>query len=144
MREIRSYGSVRGVRSNPYPYRDMVNPVRSTARFSPSRIPHSNLLKAALADLPEHPPPGSGPRRGSAVHPGLRNGSGTLKAARPRLTPARPAIRNLAAKEKNFRTPEYLPDRFARPGRPGTPTAGTLFSGRIAARSFSRAPGTSH
>jgi hypothetical protein len=26
MREIRSYGSVRGVRSNPYPYRDIPHP----------------------------------------------------------------------------------------------------------------------
>lgn len=26
MREIRSHGSVRGVRSNPYPYRDITHP----------------------------------------------------------------------------------------------------------------------
>ena len=31
MREIRPYGSARGVRSNPYPYRDQILPVRSTA-----------------------------------------------------------------------------------------------------------------
>ena len=30
MREIRPYGSVRGVRRKPYPYRDKVLPVRST------------------------------------------------------------------------------------------------------------------
>jgi hypothetical protein len=30
MREIRSYGSVRGVRSNPYPYRDTLQPLRSS------------------------------------------------------------------------------------------------------------------
>jgi hypothetical protein len=31
MREIRSYGSVRGVRSNPYSYRDIQLPLRSSA-----------------------------------------------------------------------------------------------------------------
>jgi hypothetical protein len=30
MREIRSYGSARGVRSNPYPYRDILQPLRSS------------------------------------------------------------------------------------------------------------------
>jgi len=29
MREIRPYGSVRGVRRKPYPYRDHINPMRS-------------------------------------------------------------------------------------------------------------------
>jgi hypothetical protein len=33
MREIRPSGSVRGVRSNPYPYRDPILPVQSTALF---------------------------------------------------------------------------------------------------------------
>jgi len=33
MREIRPYGSERGVRSNPYPYRDTPLPMRSMARF---------------------------------------------------------------------------------------------------------------
>lgn len=33
MREIRQSGSVRGVRSEPYPYRDAILPVRSTARL---------------------------------------------------------------------------------------------------------------
>jgi hypothetical protein len=32
MREIRLSGSVRGVRRNPYPYRDDIHPVRSTER----------------------------------------------------------------------------------------------------------------
>jgi len=31
MREIRSSGSVRGVRSDPYPYRDNFHPLRSSA-----------------------------------------------------------------------------------------------------------------
>jgi hypothetical protein len=34
MREIRLSGSVRGVRRNPYPYRDEIQPVRSTERAS--------------------------------------------------------------------------------------------------------------
>ena len=35
MREIRLSGSVRGVRRNPYPYRDNILPVRSTAALLP-------------------------------------------------------------------------------------------------------------
>ena len=31
MREIRLSGSVRGVRRNPYPYRDTFHPLRSSA-----------------------------------------------------------------------------------------------------------------
>ena len=38
MREIRSSGSVRGVRSDPYPYRDMVIPVQSTVSLSISAL----------------------------------------------------------------------------------------------------------
>jgi hypothetical protein len=33
MREIRPYGSVRGVRRKPYPYRDIPLPMRSMALF---------------------------------------------------------------------------------------------------------------
>ncbi len=33
MREIRPYGSVRGVRRKPYPYRDHIQPVQSTVLF---------------------------------------------------------------------------------------------------------------
>jgi hypothetical protein len=33
MREIRLSGSVRGVRRNPYPYRDNLHPLRSSAGF---------------------------------------------------------------------------------------------------------------
>ena len=42
MREIRPSGSVRGVRSNPYPYRDTFLPVRSMAGFDFHRFftPH--------------------------------------------------------------------------------------------------------
>ncbi len=32
MREIRSSGAVRGVRRKPYPYRDIVHPLRSSAQ----------------------------------------------------------------------------------------------------------------
>jgi hypothetical protein len=34
MREIRPYGSVRGVRRKPYPYRDTPNPMRSSVLFA--------------------------------------------------------------------------------------------------------------
>jgi len=39
MREIRPYGSVRGVRRKPYPYRDTLNPMPQAALFlgRPSR-----------------------------------------------------------------------------------------------------------
>ncbi len=37
MREIRPYGSVRGVRRKPYPYRDTLLPVQSTVLFLPDR-----------------------------------------------------------------------------------------------------------
>jgi hypothetical protein len=33
MREIRPYGSVRGVRRKPYPYRDTLQPLRSSVVF---------------------------------------------------------------------------------------------------------------
>ncbi len=33
MREIRPYGSVRGVRRKPYPYRDNIHPMRSSVPF---------------------------------------------------------------------------------------------------------------
>lgn len=36
MREIRPYGSVRGVRRKPYPYRDILNPVQRTVAFYPA------------------------------------------------------------------------------------------------------------
>ena len=36
MREIRLSGSVRGVRSDPYPYRDTFHPLRSSATESAS------------------------------------------------------------------------------------------------------------
>ena len=65
MREIRPYGSARGVRRNPYPYRDTLLPVRSTVRFSffPLITPH---------------PAASGPTRpsGSAIPPALAPLSG--------------------------------------------------------------------
>jgi hypothetical protein len=39
MREIRPYGSVRGVRRKPYPYRDPVIPMPKAARSSPDTPP---------------------------------------------------------------------------------------------------------
>jgi hypothetical protein len=41
MREIRSYGSVRGVRSNPYPYRDRFKPAAQQRRDHGARFPAS-------------------------------------------------------------------------------------------------------
>jgi hypothetical protein len=53
MREIRPSGSVRGVRRKPYPYRDPVLPVQSTA---------------ALPTLPRTPPEATEPRPANARH----------------------------------------------------------------------------
>jgi hypothetical protein len=50
VRKIRSSGSVRGVRRNPYPYRDPVIPVQSTVAFAPAR--HSSQMEATDAARP--------------------------------------------------------------------------------------------
>jgi hypothetical protein len=43
MREIRPSGSVRGVRRKPYPYRDIIHPVRSTAPIAAQMIAWSGI-----------------------------------------------------------------------------------------------------
>ncbi len=53
MREIRPYGSVRGVRRKPYPYRDNLLPMRSMARFVSFTFPHA----ASRRNRPAHLPP---------------------------------------------------------------------------------------
>jgi hypothetical protein len=50
MREIRPYGSVRGVRRKPYPYRDNVHPVRSTAVAQPPLWRADHALDPATED----------------------------------------------------------------------------------------------
>jgi hypothetical protein len=52
MREIRLSGSVRGVRRKPYPYRDMLNPMRSSVLFG-------MLALGRISGLPQtaHPLP---------------------------------------------------------------------------------------
>jgi hypothetical protein len=50
MREIRPSGSVRGVRRKPYPYRDIVHPVQSTAYFLPVvTAPDGSLRRSKAA-----------------------------------------------------------------------------------------------
>ena len=56
MREIRPYGSARGVRSNPYPYRDNLLPMRSMAKEltpgnHPPAAPIRRLHRARIATL---------------------------------------------------------------------------------------------
>jgi hypothetical protein len=46
MREIRLSGSVRGVRRNPYPYRDNIHPMRSMA---PAPARYSAEITAAFS-----------------------------------------------------------------------------------------------
>jgi hypothetical protein len=53
MREIRLSGSVRGVRRNPYPYRDPLFPMRSSAGFgmlAGTRISRLYLNESAHRD----------------------------------------------------------------------------------------------
>ena len=55
MREIRPYGSVRGVRRKPYPYRDKVLPVRSTVvalARNPSVIHAFDPRREAVSSTP--------------------------------------------------------------------------------------------
>ena len=52
MREIRPYGSVRGVRRNPYPYRDTFLPMRSMAGFDFHRF--SRRIPPQLAPIRSH------------------------------------------------------------------------------------------
>jgi len=53
MREIRPYGSVRGVRRKPYPYRDTLNPMPQAALFlgRPSRHVSQTDIPDALRKL---------------------------------------------------------------------------------------------
>src|ERR1035438_8842969 len=59
MREIRPYGSVRGVRSNPYPYRDKVHPVRSTVFASPRNRMPDHVFNTCVETVDDTPATGS-------------------------------------------------------------------------------------
>jgi hypothetical protein len=79
MREIRSYGSVRGVRSNPHPYRDKRKAAAKqrphrlpSAHLGDTRGPHVSARKPTLADEP----PGS-PRGGDGAVPDALAAGGT-------------------------------------------------------------------
>jgi hypothetical protein len=52
MRETRSYGSVRGVRSNPYPYRDIQHPDAEGGAL-PVLQGNGLDLSASVADAPD-------------------------------------------------------------------------------------------
>jgi hypothetical protein len=51
MREIRPSGSVRGVRRKPYPYRDIIHPVRSTAPVAVQIIACLEIGRSALSKV---------------------------------------------------------------------------------------------
>jgi hypothetical protein len=143
MRETRSYGSARGVRSNPYPYRDNLPPgAGGTVKTHP---PQTGLRERHTAQ-PETPPPHI--RAGFASLPGSESAaqSAAQSAANrigitARIGGSSPAIGNAsaaqtarntpphrhnqtkpAAKEKSIRPasarpkPDYLP-RLTRPQR---------------------------
>ncbi len=61
MREIRPSGSVRGVRRNPYPYRDPIIPVQSTVLFG-------TLAGTRISRLAQTAKP---PRRTACCIPGM-------------------------------------------------------------------------
>ena len=56
MREIRLSGSVRGVRSNPYPYRDPIIPVQSTVLIVCSADDAGVSLNRPLGNARRWPP----------------------------------------------------------------------------------------
>jgi hypothetical protein len=96
MREIRSYGSVRGVRSNPYPYRDIPTPDAegSALLIFPRYRTVTRLRRPEPTPSPwrdRHT--GSGPG-GSAAHPGTQERDRHSQTARPRHNPARPEQRS--------------------------------------------------
>jgi hypothetical protein len=55
MRETRSYGSARGVRSNPYPYRDKILPVRSTVLAPPQNRTWNHAFTARTEGVDSSP-----------------------------------------------------------------------------------------
>ena len=57
MRETRPSGSVRGVRSDPYPYRDILQPLRSSV-FQPNLDPDLSGTPAARLKHLRKPEPG--------------------------------------------------------------------------------------
>ncbi len=127
MRETRPSGSVRGVRSDPYPYRD--NPYTPCAARQKTSNPATALReheKATPSPRPNRHTPRSGSaadqdRKAPLIGPGSRPGSagrntpesGTDRhpqTARPRHTPARP--------EPNPRLKEKLPEHPSATGAP--------------------------
>ncbi len=117
MRETRSYGSARGVRSNPYPYRDPLTPdavggaLLTSPRYrtvTPLRGQNLTPHRAGFATLPDQDH--GADRR--LLTP--RNRIGTRQTARPRHTPARPTSKP-AAKEKNSQTTPHELERLGRP-----------------------------
>ena len=55
MRETRSYGSARGVRSNPYPYRDTLTPRAQHGKKTSPPPPHSGSTKKPSLTVPDSP-----------------------------------------------------------------------------------------
>jgi hypothetical protein len=114
MREIRSYGSVRGVRSNPYPYRDIPKP---DAEGSANTITPKNTFRAGknttstVAESP-HLRVRNRPR----IHDGIWRlngpGSGRGSGTRSGQESATGNTSGSAAKEKSF--PGHQPVRNSR------------------------------
>jgi len=77
MREIRTYGSVRGVRSNPHPYRDTLQPLRSSA-FTGARGIRGSELTPKVRPARVRSDPGS---RGSAMSPSVGQESNRVQCA---------------------------------------------------------------
>ena len=70
MREIRPYGSVRGVRRKPYPYRDMLNPMRSSVLFVPGSTEARMTTDAARPPPEGRPAATTGAFEQTARQPG--------------------------------------------------------------------------
>ncbi len=163
MRETRPSGSVRGVRSDPYPYRDTPPPRAQHGKKPQPRNRTSGNTKKPPLTVPESPHcpvrnrprnrerkapligPGSRPRSerrsAASLTPGIRAGIG-CRRRQGRATPRRGQHPNPRLKEKRsdrLREQSTYPDltrsRIARPGRPETLTVGTLLGSWISALS---------
>ena len=117
MRETRPSGSVRGVRSDPYPYRDTLTPhAEGMAVFLPSPTTALWAVSSPRQDI------------------GYGSGGSRLRKNR-----------SLERLETRVPTLSLIRSGIARPGSLETRTAGTLLGGRIATASayWSLQPGSS-
>ncbi len=151
MREIRPYGSVRGVRSNPYPYRDMRKPdaegsaktlnpkttFREGMNVTPTvpDSPHSPVRNRRQDRDRKAPLIGPGSGHGSAAPHPTESGSGSAPADGKAAPQTRrgphpnPQLKKKLSERPGGPALTLTRSRIARPARPETPTTATLLGG---------------